>query len=53
MSRKKVRNNLSVVEVFLRVFVNGAVVESVEQFANFRTPEKGMAKRGYENMYRA
>ena len=47
MSRKNVRNNLPVVEVF------GAVVVSVEQFADFRTPEKGMAKRGHENMYRA
>ena len=53
MSRKKVRNNLPVVEVFVRFFVNGAVVVSVEQFADFRTPEKGMAKRGHENMYRA
>ena len=46
MSRKNVRNNLPVVEVFVRVF--GAVVVSVEQFADFRTPEKGMAKRGHE-----
>lgn len=53
MSRKKVRNNLPVVEVFVRVFVNGAVVVSVEQFADFGTPKKGMAKRGHENMYRA
>ena len=55
MSRKKVRNNLPVVEVFVRVFVNGAVVVSVEQFADFRTPdhEEGMEKRGHENMYRA
>ena len=53
MSRKKVRNNLPVVEVFVRVFVNGAVVVSVEQFADFRTPEEGMDKRGHENMYRA
>ena len=52
MSRKKVRNNLRVVEVFVRVFVNGTVVVSVEQFADFRTPEKGMAKRGHKNMYR-
>ena len=45
MSRKKVRNNLPVVEVFVRVFVNGAVVVSVEQFADFRTPEEGMEIR--------
>ena len=51
MSRKNVRNNLPVVEVFVRVF--GAVVVSVEQFADFRTPEKGIAKRGHEYMYRA
>ena len=53
MSRKKVRNNLPLVEVVVRVFVNGAVVVSVEQFADFRTAEKGMAKRGHENMCRA
>ena len=46
MSRKNVRYNLPVVEVFVRVF--GAVVVSVEQFADFRTPEKDMAKRGHE-----
>ena len=51
MSRKNVRNNLPVVEVFVRVF--GAVVVSVEQFADFRTHEKDMAKRGHEYMYRA
>ena len=53
MSRKKVRNNLPLVEVVVRVFVNGAVVVSVEQFADFRTPEEDMEKRGHENMYRA
>ena len=49
--KKLVRNNLPVVEVFVRLFVDGAVVVSVEQFAAFRTPEKGIAKRGHENMY--
>ena len=46
MSRKKVRNNLPVVEVFVRVFVNGAVVVSVEQFADFRTPKRVWPNEG-------
>ena len=40
-------------EVFVRLFVDGAGIVSVEQFADFRTAEKDMAKRGHENMYRA
>ena len=34
-------------EVFVRLFVDGAVIVSVEQFADFRTAEKDMAKRGH------
>ena len=44
MSRKNVRNNLPVVEVFVRVF--GAVVVSVEQFADFRNLKRVWRNEG-------
>lgn len=37
--------NLPVFEVFVRPFVDGVVMVTVEQFSNGRTPVKGMEKR--------